>query len=225
MIIYLDLAGPVLDVSTRYWHVYRDVLAQLGKSALPLAEYWALKRARTPVADILRRTGADDVLDVYTRMRIARIETRRYLEYDRVSPGARDALAALGREHRLVVVTLRRSAEALDGELERLELTPLFDRVLSSDEQRTPRWRVKVELIRSGDGYQAGKVGMIVGDTETDIMAGKELGLRTVGVLSGIRVRERLEAVEPDVLLSSIVELVPLLEVSRENTLRRGWSC
>ena len=55
---------------------------------------------------------------------------------------------------------------------------------------------------------------MIIGDTETDIMAGKQLGLRTVGVLSGIRTREHLEAAGADVVLSSIVDVVPLLDAS-----------
>jgi phosphoglycolate phosphatase len=123
----------------------------------------------------------------------------------------REALVALGHDHRLVLVTLRRSAKALHGELKRLKLTPLFDRVLWSGEQRTLRWEIKLDLIRS-DGYQAGKPGMIVGDTETDILAGKQLGLRTVGVLSGIRTREHLEAAGTGVVFSSIVELVPLLK-------------
>ena len=209
--VFLDLDGPILDVSHKYWRVHRDVLIELGKSYLPKDEYWHLKRTRTPVPDILARVGAQDIADVYTRMRIGRIETPEYLKYDRVWPGVREALAALGRDHRLVLVTLRRSVEALHGELERLELTPLFDRVLSSGEQRTPRWQIKVDLIRS-DGYRAGTLGMIVGDTETDILAGKQLGLRTVGVLCGIRAKEHLEAAGADIILSSVVELVSLLD-------------
>ena len=213
MVIYCDLDGPILDMSYKYWHVHKDVLVELGKSYLPKDNYWHLKRTRMPVSDILAHIGAQDIADKYTRMRIARIETLKYLEYDRIWPGVREALVALGRDHHLVLVTLRRSAQALHGELECFKLTPLFNRVLSSGEQRTPRWGIKADLIRSG-GYQAGTPGMIVGDTETDILAGKQLGLRTVGVLSGIRAREHLEAAGADVILSSVVELVPLLDAS-----------
>ena len=211
MVIYCDLDGPILDVSYKYWLVHRDVLIDLDKSYLPKDDYWHLKRTQTPVPDILARLGARDIADKYTRMRIARIETPKYLEYDRIWPGVQEALVALGRDHRLVLVTLRCSAEALHGELERLKLTPLFDRVLSSGGQRTPRWKIKVDLIRS-DGYQAGMPGIIIGDTETDILAGKQLGLRTVGVLGGIRTREHLESLKPDFVLASVVEVLSLME-------------
>ncbi len=215
MTVFFDLDGPILDVSRKYWKVHKDVLVELGKSYLAKDEYWHLKRTRTPVPDILSGLGAQDIADEYMRMRIARIETRQYVKYDRVWAGVREALVALGRDHRLVLVTLRRSAEALNGQLEHLNLTPLFDRVLSSGEQRTPRWGIKVDLIRS-EGYQAGMPGIIVGDTETDILAGKQLGLRTVGVLCGIRTREHLEAAGADIVLSSLVEVLPLLGISKE---------
>lgn len=217
MIIYLDLDGPILDVSARSWHVYQDALTELSKPVLPLTEYWALKQRRTPLQDILARTGAEAVLEEYIEMWSARIEMPTYLAYDRVWPGVTETLLLLSQAHRLVLVTLRHSVEALHGELQQLCLAPLFQRVLSSGEEGTPRWGIKVDLIRS-DGYQVGMPGMIVGDTETDILAGKRLGLQTVGVLSGIRTREHLEAAGADTVISSAVELAPLLM----NAAKRG---
>jgi len=175
--------------------------------------YWNLKRVRTPIPDILAHVGAKDVVDEYIQKRLARIETPGYLVYDRVHFGAHKALSALKRRHRLVLMTLRRSAGTLHEELQSLELLPLFAQVLSSGEQLDPRWKVKVGLARS-NGYEVGIPGMLVGDTENDILAGKRLGLQTVGILSGIRTRRCLEAVNPDVILLSIVELVSLLEVT-----------
>lgn len=210
MAVYCDLDGPILDVSDKYWRVHRDVLVELGKSYLPKDEYWRLKRERTPVPDILARVGAQDIADEYVRMRIARIETPQYLKYDLVWPSARETLIALRRNRPLVMVTLRRSTETLHAELEHLQLKPLFDRVLSSGEQRRQRWKTKVDLIRSYD-CQADTEGMIIGDTETDILAGKELGLRTVGVSCGIRIREHLEAVGADLVVSSLAEFLAIM--------------
>ncbi len=45
---------------------------------------------------------------------------------------------------------------------------------------------------------------MKVGDTEMDILEGKNAGVWTVGVLSGTQPRERLAALEPDFLVDSI---------------------
>lgn len=209
MIICFDLNGPVLDVSARYWHVYRDVLAELGKSALPLAEYWALKRTRTPEADILRRTNAQDMLEEYTRLRIACVETPHYLQYDRVWRGVRPALVTLRQKHRLLLITMRRSAEALHQQLKTLHLLPLFHHVLCAPRDGAPgeRAEVKVVLVRDTLGPQT-RTGWFVGDTETDIRAGQMLGLRTAAVTFGIRTAEELMSAGPDVLIHSPTELV-----------------
>jgi phosphoglycolate phosphatase-like HAD superfamily hydrolase len=47
----------------------------------------------------------------------------------------------------------------------------------------------------------------MVGDTETDICAGKMLGLMTIGVLNGIRTNHLLEEMDADVIIPSIMEL------------------
>lgn len=212
MFVYCDLDGPILDVSHKYWQVHKDVLAELGRSYLPEEEYWQLKRTRIPVPEILMRVGSQDISEEYITRRIAKIETPSYLQHDRVWPGTREALEAMAKDHRLVLVTLRRSTEALHGELERLELKPLFARVLSSGEQRTPRWQIKVDLIRS-DGYEQGLPGVMIGDTDTDILAGNYLGLQTVGVLSGIRMREHLEKAGPNFIISSLEDIISIFDI------------
>ena len=208
--IYFDLDGPILDVSLKYWQIHKDVLVELGKPYLEKDDYWHFKCTRTPVLDILAKVGAKDIKDEYIRMRTAWIEKPNYLKYDKVWPGVQETLISLSREYRLVLVTLRRSDEMLNEELERLKLKPLFDRVLSSSDQNTPRWEIKVDLIRS-DGYIVGTPGMIIGDTETDILAGKKLGLKTVGVLCGIRTKKHLEDAGVDIIIPSIVELISLV--------------
>lgn len=206
MTIYCDLDGPVLDVSTRYWLVHADVLAELGQVALPYDEYWRLKQKKTPESEILALTGAEAAIDRYTACRLDRIESPTYLAHDGVWPGAYEALRRLREQDRLVLVTLRGRSESLQWQLERLGLAPLFDRVLSSGEPRTPRWGIKADLLRS-DGCTEGSAGAIIGDTETDILAGRHLGLKTVGVLSGIRTRALLEAAGADMIVATLAEV------------------
>lgn len=207
MTVYCDLDGPILDVSHRYWQIHRDVLTKLGSAYLSRRDYWHLKRMRKSTSDILARVNAQNLVGEYTEMRLACIEKPKYLEYDRVCPGARLALTILKRNHRLVLMTLRCSVEALHGELRHLELVSLFDRILSSGEQRIPRWGIKVDLIHS-DGYQDGTPGVIIGDSESDIVAGKQLGLRTVGISCGIRTEDLLVAMGADAVFPSLVQFV-----------------
>src|SRR2546421_346944 len=53
-----------------------------------------------------------------------------------------------------------------------------------------------------------------VGDTGIDIRTGKQLGVRTVAVLSGFRSEEALVAYEPDYVINDVRELLELLSDS-----------
>jgi phosphoglycolate phosphatase len=55
---------------------------------------------------------------------------------------------------------------------------------------------------------------MIIGDTESDVKAGQILGLRTVAVTCGIRTKEFLQALNPDHIIDSMPQLLPI--VARE---------
>jgi len=53
---------------------------------------------------------------------------------------------------------------------------------------------------------------VMIGDGPIDIAAGKAVGLKTVAVLSGGSRREALEAACPDLILNSVVDLLPYLQ-------------
>ena len=49
---------------------------------------------------------------------------------------------------------------------------------------------------------------IVIGDTETDIIAGNELGLKTIAVLNGIRTKELLLKSNPDFICNSVEDLL-----------------
>jgi HAD superfamily hydrolase (TIGR01662 family) len=55
---------------------------------------------------------------------------------------------------------------------------------------------------------------VMVGDGPIDIKAGKALGLKTVAVLTGGDRRESLLASQPDLILDSVADLLPILAES-----------
>jgi phosphoglycolate phosphatase len=117
------------------------------------------------------------------------------------------ALQEASRRKTLVLITLRRSRSALDEQLGRLSLRASFAHVLS-DSGDGDRAHAKARLFREACGPSR---GWLVGDTETDIRAGRELGLRTAGVTFGIRTAELVRAERPDLVLESPEELVGFL--------------
>jgi phosphoglycolate phosphatase-like HAD superfamily hydrolase len=62
-----------------------------------------------------------------------------------------------------------------------------------------------------------------VGDTEVDILEGKNAGAWTVGVLSGTQPRRRLAALQPDFLVENIRSIADLIRQRRTIFTRPGY--
>jgi len=216
MIVFLDLDGPILDVSEKYYQVYVDILQRHGFDSLSKKEYWNAKRNKVPESEILEQTDAMSILESYQRQRKLLFESDQYLKFDRIQDGTTEVLENFAQHYRLVLVTLRTFPEQLYKELKCFNLNQYFSTVLTSGSDIKPRWKIKYNLINSYLKGTTLKRGLIIGDTETDILAGKKLRFKTVGVLNGIRSYDILFSAQPTHLVSSISEI---LRISLEHGL------
>lgn len=208
-LICLDLDGPILDVSDRYYRVYSDTLKSIGKQPVGQESYWNKKRDRISETEILAASSVRDggLIQAYLSLRAERIESPEYLRFDRVWPGTSDALAVLSSGSRLALVTMRNSVDLLNRQLDRMGLIDSFDCVLAGpvELEGNSRAERKAQLVRAQ--YDKNDLtGWFVGDTETDIRAGRLLGIRTLAITFGIRTVEHLEAVAPDLMMHSPAE-------------------
>lgn len=208
--IFFDLDGPILNVSEKYYRVYADLLTGEGYKVLSKTEYWKCKREKIQAQEILKYTDAETIVQKYQQKRKEVIESDKYLAYDRTQDGARETLEALANDHELVMVTLRSLAPQLYKELEWLDLKKYFRQVLTSGEELSPRWEIKYRLITEFLAGKEVKSGFLVGDTETDIIAGQKLGLITVAVHNGIRCCKLLKEADPTYLISSLKEILKI---------------
>jgi phosphoglycolate phosphatase-like HAD superfamily hydrolase len=202
MNIFCDLDGPILDVSERYFRVHQDIVEQCGGRRMDKATYWVLKRNRQPLPVLLAMTGNCTTEETYRKHWFHKIELLEYLRYDTVIQGAREQLERLRQRHTLILVTLRQRRDHLGIQLEQLSLGPCFATVLSASPTADEGSKTKQHLIAES-GFLSGDA-LIIGDTEIDIRAGKELGLTTVAVSSGVRSRERLAEEGPDFIIGDI---------------------
>lgn len=209
--LFLDLDGPLLDVSPRYVALHQALCAQRGWRALEGEQYWALKRARQPERRILALVTQEDV-EPYLEQWRACIEDDAWLAHDVLQPGVLGLLDALrgGGRWRLVLATLRARREGLERQLERLGLARRLDAVLQAphtpgDEQAKARLLAQVPTP-----WLEG--GAIVGDTEVDVLAGRAHGLRTYAVSCGIRDAEHLRGAEPEHLVPDLAAALRTLE-------------
>lgn len=215
MLIFFDLDGPILDVSEKYYRVYADILSLHGFNHLPKSEYWTAKRQKISDSEILARTEASSLIEEYQLKRKRIIESDKYLKYDIVQKNAVQVLKKLSTKTPLVLVTLRSFHNQLSKELLNFGLTEYFHAILTSGEDIKPRWKIKYNLIN--DYLRKNKLidhldNIMIGDTETDILAGKHLGMKTIGVSFGIRNRNLLLSLEPDLLFDTPSELSSYLK-------------
>jgi phosphoglycolate phosphatase-like HAD superfamily hydrolase len=206
--LFLDLDGPLLDVSARYYRAYRQIIARRGGRPIFPIRYWRLKRKKMPIADLLALSAIALSQAEFRRQWLGLIERKELLCADRIWPGAKAILAALGKRYCLVLVSLRHSRSNLIWQLKRLGLGGYFFRVLSAAPE-VNSWRVKCRLIKGTVGAGAGSY--LIGDSEVDVLAGKALGLPVVAVHCGVRDKAFLAKLRPEYLASSLRQAAKIL--------------
>ena len=80
--IFIDLDGPILDVSDRYYYSYANSLKEIGGRILDKDEYWNLKRTKVPDYDILGKTSSGHLLGEFKIRRNILIEEENSLNFD-----------------------------------------------------------------------------------------------------------------------------------------------
>jgi phosphoglycolate phosphatase-like HAD superfamily hydrolase len=177
------------------------------------ATYWQMKQRKVPVQEILASSGASCDVSQYRRIRNSLIERRDYLWHDQIWEPLVSVYGRLFAVQPAALVTLRSNREALEEQLTRLGIVGWFESVLSGPASTSERWKTKVGFIESAFGpgtIDAGE-NIFFGDTETDIRAGKALGMKTAAVSFGIRDRELLAPEGPDFIFDSPAELAEFI--------------
>ena len=210
---FSDLDGPILDVSERYYKAYIDALGKIGGSALRKDEYWQLKRTKVSDYDILCRTSSECFLEEFKSKRNSLIEEKKLLCLDSVWQELGELYPRLFERVPTVLITLRTYSERTIWQLKNLGIYSWFNLVLSqppSSDDLEKRWHVKVKAINESGVLKSVKSSdcVFIGDTETDILAGKHLKMKTIAVSFGIRSREILLSLKPDLLFDEPYELV-----------------
>jgi phosphoglycolate phosphatase len=208
-ILYLDLDGTILDIREKYHRLHCRIALDLGRELLPRGTFWARKRTGVALEDLL--PDWDEAARAeYSRRWLAEIELPLYTRFDRLVPGARESLLRLASQFELVLVTLRRDGQELRRQLRRLGVAPLFSRLLvRGDHDGTEL--TKAQLLRltvAPDGRRS----VVVGDSEEDVRAARALGSPFVAVLTGMRDRDFLAALAPDLIIESVAQLPAALQ-------------
>ncbi|MEH2054585.1 MAG: HAD family hydrolase [Nostoc sp.] len=217
-----DFDGPIIDVSERYYRVYQFCLEKTRRpnqvvQELPKGEFWQLKRSRIPEKQIALSSGLDETqAQEFAQLRRETVHTEHYFNYDTLAPGAVDALLKIQQAGiDLAVMTMRRVRE-LDYAFNKYDLGRFFpeDRryCLSNDYVKTRDIEDKPLLMaRALKELPPAADTWMVGDTEADITAAKNHGIKVMAVELGIRDRTQLELYHPDLIVKDFSTAVDLV--------------
>ena len=205
-VIFIDLDGTIFDVSKRIYRLYREILKENNKKFISEKDYLRLKRQKKDIKEILIKTEAEDILKKFKKEWKKNIESQNFLKFDSISLSTRKKLFDLKKNYKLILVTLRNNPKSLNIQLKKEGIKEIFDKILvKSPENHKLKWKTKYQIIKKYGNYN--KKSIIIGDTETDILAGKALGIKTVAVTSGMRDKEFLKKYKPDLLIKNIIEI------------------
>lgn len=162
--------------------------------------------------------------ETFTKLDAAKVEemTKTYREYNLENhdaliseyQGVNATVEILHQQgYKLAVVTTKRRETALKG-LKLMGLEQYFPVIVSIDEvtkykpDPEPLNLALQELDSSADS------ALMVGDSEHDILGGKNAGTRTAGVSWSIKGKNHLAGYEPDVMLDKMSDLLEYLGVA-----------
>jgi phosphoglycolate phosphatase len=219
--VFCDFDGPVVDVSDRYYSTYQMALADTARFTLEFspelqvanphsqqvltkAQFWQMKQDRTPDREIAKQSGLGGEQIDFFLARVLKIVNRpALLQQDKLQPGVSWALNLLRTEGaKLILVTLRDRHEANDI-LEQHGLRRLFTAIYGTDNSQAAYQNyaeLKTQLLDRAirEHCHANKQdAWTIGDTEADILAGRAMGIPTIGLTCGIRSHQQLNLLEP----------------------------
>ena len=208
MKIFCDFDGTLCNVEKRHYRVYSEVTKIYGGTPLNATDYWGLKRKKTDWEEILNLSNLsalikDEYLDKFRNL----IEDLDYLKEDELFHGVREILLLLSSTNTVILVSLRRKPTNLRKQLKWLGIESCFSKVLTAHSE-ADGYDKKIELIKQ---EMDDRDAVIVGDTEADVVTGKELGMKTIAVLSGIRTRSFLESMDPDYIIDDFSKIISVL--------------
>lgn len=198
MNIFFDLDGTLLDSRERLFRLFTDLT---GQTLLEFEDYWDLKRSMYDHSKILSTylQYTEENILLFKQEWLNLIETEYYLLLDKPFLFSNTILSTLEKQgHKLYLITARQSKVMLLKQLKMHNLDKFFSEVLVTEAVRT-----KTQLIIESElGLSASD--LYVGDTGVDIQTAKQIGVRSMAVLSGFRNRTILQSYKPDYIENDI---------------------
>jgi pyrophosphatase PpaX len=208
--IFLDLDGTIVDSREAYYEAAR-IAFQKMKQKMPeketLLEIPRMLERKKPINSVIKG-DAHKFLSAYLNAYYA-ITT----DKTKPLPNIPATLKALSAKAKLALITMRAfPKENIIKELQGFGIAKYFTYVVTAldTDKPKPSPEALIKCVRALDVKMYNCV--IVGDSISDVRAGKAAGSKTVAVLSGIFSRQELAKEKPDLIIQDVTALPDFIE-------------
>lgn len=208
--IFFDLDGTIVDSREAYLEAARTAFRAMVqeppqiKAALEIPRRLEQKQS---ISDIVK-CDVHKFLDVY-------LKTYYYISMAKTKPilNVSTALENLSKKAKLALITMRSvPKKAVKAELEHFGIAKYFTHIITALDTHKPKPSPEalIKCVKALDVQMCDCI--IVGDSVTDIKAGKAAGAKTVAVLSGLFSYKELAKENPDLILNNVTRLPEFME-------------
>jgi phosphoglycolate phosphatase len=222
--ILFDLDGTILDISDRDAFARYKAMNQLGHrvSLDEIKRRYRYGLGRMGIAKELGIEFTKKEEEEYIEASFAHFAKRdNALRLTKIHDEAYDVLSILSKKYKLVLVTSRDDLSSTEEELEWFNIKKFFTLIITREvakkyhevrnipllpfhKQRTKLYECAVGLIKKDP-----KEILCIGDSVGELEPAKELGIKTIGVLTGFSSKEDME----NASILTIQDLTQLLRI------------
>ena len=208
--IFFDLDGTIVDSREAYYEAARTAFQAMGQEPPEMEAALEIPRR------LERKQSINDIIKSDPH-KFLQVYLKRYysitIEKTKPLPDVSVALDTLSAKAKLALITMRSvPKESIIKEIERFRIAKYFTYVVTALDTHRPKPSPEalIKCVKALDVQICDCV--IVGDSISDVRAGKAAGSKTVAVLSGLFSCQELAEENPDLIIKDATALPNFIE-------------
>ena len=208
--IFFDLDGTIVDSREAYYEAARTAFQAMGQEPPEMGAALEIPRR------LERKQSINDIIKSDPH-KFLQVYLKRYysitIEKTKPLPDVSVALDTLSAKAKLALITMRSvPKESIIKEIERFRIAKYFTYVVTALDTHRPKPSPEalIKCVKALDVQICDCV--IVGDSISDVRAGKAAGSKTVAILSGLFSCQELAEENPDLIIKDATALPNFIE-------------
>ena len=217
-LVLFDLDGTLVDMTYGSYIAFNSALETLGLQTVSYEGVMSFfKTPYNVILDTVLPKDRDESMNKeFTKLYMGGF-SKRHLEFSELIPGTIETIKFLKENDISIALVTRRFRKVASEELEKFKIKEYFDVVVTFEDTGLSKIKpdpTAINMTLDKLGIPA-EEALMVGDSPSDIEAGKAAGTKTVLVLTGPLSNEIPTTLTPDVKIQSVADLKSVLNLGK----------